>query len=114
MFGLEVALRLHFASSKDSFSELFKRSIAEKVVTDAVFSEVRPIAAGMLLADEERRDIERKAETHCDILSYMIPRLRNLYVHGNLAVSSEHIHLTIQMRELADALDTKDARRLDW
>ncbi len=102
IIGLERAFRLHFAAEEtDKFAELFGKAVTEEIVTDAVFSEVRPIPK------ELRRHFKGTAPTHSRALAILVPKLRNQFVHGTYLLSPEYLHMTIQMREIADALKTK-------
>jgi len=103
--GLERALRLHFASDKEVFALLFRKAVAEEIVTDAVFSEVRP------LPDELLRQLEGVVPTHSHALSILVPKLRNQFMHGTYLLSPEYLRLTLQMREIADALKTKTSNQ---
>lgn len=105
IIGLERALRLHFsAEDTDKFADLLGRAVAEEIVTDAVFSDVRPIPK------ELRRHFKSTVPTHSHALAILVPKLRNQFMHGTYLLSPEYLHLTIQMREVADALKTKITR----
>jgi hypothetical protein len=105
IIGLERALRLHFAAKEtDRFAELLGRAVAEEIVTDAVFSDVRPIPR------ELRRHFKGTAPTHSQALAILVPKLRNQFMHGAYLLSPEYLHLTFQMREIADAMKTKSTR----
>jgi bifunctional pyridoxal-dependent enzyme with beta-cystathionase and maltose regulon repressor activities len=69
-------------------------------VTDAAFGEIRP------LSDHFQRQIEEPAETHCQLLSKLVPKLRNQFMHGTYLLAPDYVHLAIQMREIADLLRT--------
>jgi hypothetical protein len=130
--GLERALRIHFAAKHSyKFAELFGRAVAEEIVTDALFSDLRPlsdeslkrIAAKVLpdrkfsievpLPDRLIRKVKDVVPTHSDALAILVPKLRNEFVHGTYLLSPEYLHLTIQMREIADALKTKKTLRAE-
>ena len=128
IIGLERALRLHFAAEKTpSFAKLLGRAVEEETVTDAVFSEVLPLSEWLLkkiaekvlpgaklpdfapLSERLLRKIQRAVPTHSLALSVLVTTLRNEYMHGGYIMASECLHLTIQTREIADALITKKA-----
>jgi hypothetical protein len=103
IIGLEKALRLHFASEEGKFAFLLQEAVTKGLVTDAVFSEVRPFE------DESLKRLQQQGGatgTHCEDLAVLIPKLRNQFVHGTYLLSHEYLYLTIQMREIADALKT--------
>lgn len=105
IIGLERALRLHFAADeRDKFAELLGRAVADEIVTDAVFSDVRPIPK------ELRKHLKGTAPTHSQALAILVPKLRNQFMHGTYLLSPEYLHLTFQVREIADALKTKGTR----
>lgn len=111
VIGLERALRLHFRKGSDSdatlaapgesLASLLERATSERVVTDAAFSEIRPFSDGI------RRQAEGPAGTHCRLLSVLVPKLRNQFMHGTYLLAPDYLHLAIQMREMADVLVTK-------
>lgn len=125
IIGLERALRLHFASDDQAFVLLFRKAVDEEIVTDAAFSDVRPLPDELLkqlakavltdavirentpLPDRLIRKLKGAVPTHSHALSILVPKLRNKFVHGTHLLSPEYLHLTFQMREIADALKTK-------
>lgn len=101
--GLERALRLHFASEDASFAFLFHEAITNKLVTDMVFSEVRPFQDGLLRL---LKSSDVVTTTHCAGLAVLIPELRNQFMHGTYLLSPEYLYLAFQLREIADVLKT--------
>lgn len=111
VIGLERALRLHFrkesesdatlAAPGESLASLLERAMSEGVVTDAAFSAVRPFSGRI------RSQVEGPADTHCRLLSVLVPKLRNQFMHGTYLLAPDYVHLAIQMREMADVLVTK-------
>lgn len=129
IIGLERALRGHFAADEtDKFAELLGRAVAEEIVTDAAFSDVRPLSDELLkqiaekvlpdatfsievpLPDRLLRKVKDEVPTHSLALAILVPKLRNQFMHGTYLLSPEYLHLTFQMREIADALKTKGTR----
>ena len=124
IIGLERALRCHFASHDQAFGLLFQRAVAEEIVTDAAFSEVRPLPDELIkqlaeaalsdavipaikpLPDKLIRKLASVVPSHSRALSILVPKLRNSFVHGTYLLSPEYLHLTFQLREIADALKT--------
>jgi hypothetical protein len=106
IIGLEKALRLHFATEDDPFALLFQKAISQKLVTDAVFSEVRPLQDEFFLKLLNESAVV--TITHCEALSVLVPKLRNRFMHGNYLLSPEYLYLTFQLREIADVLKTKN------
>jgi hypothetical protein len=123
IIGLERALRRHFPSdNSDSFKSLFTKAVDLEIVTDAVFSNIRPIPDDLQrqafievfptdkipdfysLPERKFRKLSSELPTHSRFLSVLVPRLRNQFVHGTYLLSPEYLHLTFQMREIADIL----------
>jgi hypothetical protein len=110
VIGLERAFRLHFRPQPKpltSFNSMFARAVSEGIVTDAAFSEIRP------LSDHIRRQLEEPADTHCRVLSILVPKLRNQFMHGTYLLAPDYLHFAIQMREIADLLRTKSASTVE-
>ena len=105
IIGLEKALRLHFAPEDGPFALLLREAIMKNTVTDAVFSEVRPLKDEFFLKLLKERAVV--ATTHCEALSVLIPELRNQFMHGTYLLNLEYLYLTFQLREIADVLTTK-------
>ena len=111
VIGLERALRLHFrtpsehysslATSGESLASLLGRATSEGIVTDAAFSEIRQFSEPI------RSQLEVRDDTHCQVLSVLVPKLRNQFAHGTYILAPDYLHLAIQMREIADVLVTK-------
>ncbi len=89
-----------FSDVRPLSDELLKQ-IAEKVLPDATFSIEVP------LPDRLLRKVKNEVPTHSLALSILVPKLRNQFLHGTYLLSPEYLHLTLQMREIADALKTK-------
>lgn len=101
--GLERAMRLHFASEDAPFAFLFQEALKNKLITDMIFSEVRPFEDGLLRLLKNRDAV---TTTHRAALAVLIPELRNQFMHGTYLLSSEYLYLTFQLREIADVLKT--------
>ncbi|MHA3774889.1 hypothetical protein ACXR0O_25495 [Verrucomicrobiota bacterium sgz303538] len=99
--GVERALRLHFDSEERHYAELFANAVRDGVIHDSLFQYTQPLSKRLL------KKIEARPSTHSEILSFLVPKLRNEFVHGTYLLSPEYIPLTFQMREIADALTTK-------
>lgn len=123
IIGVERALRRRFPSdNSDPFKSLFKKAVDLEIVTDAAFSHIRPIPDDLQrqafiaafpkdkipdfssLPETKFRKLSREFPTHIRLLSLLVPTLRNQFVHGTYLLSPEYLHLTIQMREIADVL----------
>jgi hypothetical protein len=113
VIGLEKAFRLHFRLPPHSFvtlAPLFDRTIADGIVTDAAFSEIRPFSGHFKNQIEEWALVQSQevsAWTHCQTLSVLVPMLRNQFMHGTYLLAPDYVHLAVQMREIADLLLTK-------
>ena len=98
--GLEARLRFYFkAGSKHSFKELLNRAVDEKLVTDDVFSDPKPLPKSFL-----KKIGKTQPATHAGKLALLLPRLRNDYFHGSFLLAPELLHLALEVREISDAL----------
>lgn len=99
VIGLEAMLRVHFKSKpEDGFRSLLERAVREGVITDATFSEIRPLPKAF------KDHFDEKLPTHAQRLAELLPALRNEYFHGSCWLHPEFVHLALQVREMADAL----------
>ena len=53
--------------------------------------------------------IKPKPPTFSERLSSLVPKLRNQFFHGTYLLSPDYLYLAFQMREIADALNTREA-----
>lgn len=103
IIGLEARLRFCFnTGSEGSFSELLRRAVHEKLVTDEVFSSPKPLPKNFLARLKELD--EPLPITHAGKLAVLLPKLRNDYFHGVFLLCPELLYLAIEAREVADAL----------
>jgi hypothetical protein len=132
IIGVERALRQHFLGADNlevkhnaiKFRRLFKQAVDQKLVTNSAFSVIRPfpadlqkqLAVAVLGKDNfsgqgpftaiQKEQLAAEVPTHSNALSFLVPHLRNQFVHGTYLLSPEYLHLTFQMREIADVLST--------
>ena len=100
VIGLEGMLRVHYrAGLERSFKELICQAVNEEVITDRVFSDPQPLPKYFTVKIDKPYP-----ETHAGKLAALLPRLRNDYFHGSHLLAPELLHLTIEVREAADAL----------
>ena len=115
--GLERALRVHYKAPDEVFgslcngadqalSELLQRAVTEELVTDKLFEAPWPVPDKFLGATDG------PSATHSEAITRLIPELRNRYAHGRYVLSPGLFHLTLEMRQIADALKTKPRRTL--
>ena len=108
VIGLERSMRAHFSGVHHSpedgrkFAELFAHFVATQIISDSVFSRLEP-ASNFLT-----RRFPIESTSHVDLLSRLIPQLRNQYMHGEFILTEDFFPLTIQMREIADALSANE------
>jgi hypothetical protein len=100
IIGLEARLRSYFkADSRQLFRELLQRAVDEKLVTDAAFSDPRPLTRCFLEKIGKPRPV-----THAGKLAVLLPKLRNDYFHGSFLLTPELLQLALEVREISDAL----------
>ena len=100
IIGLEARLRFHFnAGSESSFKELFSRAVDEKLLTDEVFSDPKPLTKDFL-----KKIGKPQPTTHVGKVAVLLPKLRNDYFHGSFLLAPELLHLALEVREISDAL----------
>jgi hypothetical protein len=118
VIGLEAMLRVHYnATDRNSFSELLGRAKKENLFHDGIFLEIRSLHASFTpRTDEERaREFDRlfdgeepegveQMKSTVETLAWLLPRLRNQYMHGIYQFHPDYLHLAIQVREMADVL----------
>ena len=100
VIGLERGLKLHYGCEDETLPALFSRAVEERRVHDGLFSDRIRFSSDML------RLIQPEASTYSEKLFSLVPKLRNQFFHGTYLLSPEYLHLTFQLREIADALDT--------
>ena len=101
VIGLERGLKLHYGREDEHFSALFNRAVEEKLVHDKLF--VHPIK----LSRDMLKLIKPKPPTYSEKLASLVPKLRNQFFHGTYLLSPDYLYLGFQMREIADALNTR-------
>jgi hypothetical protein len=100
VIGLEGMLRVHYrVGTESSFKELLGKAVEEEVIMDRVFSDPQPLPKYFV-----EKIAKPRPETHAGKLAALLPRLRNDYFHGSHLLAPELLHLTIEVREAADAL----------
>ncbi len=105
ILGFEKALKMHFQQNEGYLRELMKKAVADGTIHDALLGDIPRLDESF---HQQVRDLGGKnSMTHCEKLCLWLPEQRNLYFHGTYLLSADHYHLTIQLRMLADALDTK-------
>lgn len=117
ILALEASLRLLNGNQDRYFRDMFADVVKSGLVTDGIFSAYKfsedpwkeytgeTFDAGFDdFEDREPKIYQPKPKTHVEVLSIVVPKLRNLYFHGNYHMSPDYLILAFQMRELADAL----------
>ena len=87
---------------EDNFSALFSRAVEEKPVHDRLFADPIELSRDML------KLIKPKPPTYSKRLSSLVPKLRSQFFHGTYLLSPDYLYLAFQMREIADALNTRE------
>jgi hypothetical protein len=101
ILGVERALKLHYKNETGSFKLLLQRAVTERVISDSIFHRIDPLPKNLLHYSPA------KSESYSDRLVSLIPNLRNTFFHGTYLLFPQFLILTLQMREIADALDTR-------
>jgi hypothetical protein len=105
ILGFEKALKMHYQQNEGYLKELMKKAVADGIINDAILSQSPRL--GDHFHQEVRNLGGKKSMTHCEQLCLWLPEQRNQYFHGTYLLSPDHYYLTIQLRRLADALDTQ-------
>ena len=105
ILGVERALKLHYRAEDESFKQLLENAVVEGIICDSIFQRVEPLSKDLNTL------VEGKHESHSRKLISLIPGLRNSFFHGSYWLSPEFLALSLQMREIADALQTKPGNR---
>jgi hypothetical protein len=105
IIGVEKSLRLINANPNLSFRDLFAEIVERGIISDSVFSKFE-------LTKNIRKQVEGTQKSHLELLSKLIPKLRNDFFHGDYLMSPDFLPLCFQMRELADALCPEIRRRI--
>jgi hypothetical protein len=104
IIGLEKSMRLLNREPKLSFQKLFAEVVEQGLIPDAVLSK-------LTLSKELKTKVKAKPNSQLELLSKLIPKLRNDFFHGTYLMSPDFLPLCFQMRELADALCPEIQRR---
>lgn len=103
VIGLERALKQHY-QQQESFRTLLQRASDESLFANAGITDDRPLSKDFL--GMARKLIGKQKRTRLDTLVLLLPELRNLYFHGTPLMGPEYYFLALQVRQMADALDT--------
>jgi len=130
ILGLEDSLRLLNGDRDVKFKEIFADVVKRGLVTDSIFTpfkfsddpwkrftgEAFDEGFDDFFEEKELKQYPARPKTHVEVLSHIVPRLRNLYFHGNYQMSPDHLILAFQVRELADALapTVREVRESMW
>lgn len=111
IIAVEKSLRLFNGGPKRSFQEIFAEIVDQGVVSDNAFSKFELPSKDFHLPNDLKKSIKGLPKSHMELLSKLIPKLRNDFFHGTYIVSPAFLPLCFQMRELADALCPEIQRR---
>lgn len=104
ILGFENALKRHYQQNDGYLKELMKKAMADGTINDAILGKTPRLDDSF---HQRVRNLGgKKSMTHCEQLCLWLPEQRNRYFHGTFLLSPYLYHLTIQLRMLADALDT--------
>ncbi|MES2922295.1 MAG: hypothetical protein V4819_12155 [Verrucomicrobiota bacterium] len=104
VIGLEAMLRVHYkATDKKKFNKLLDKAVKEGLFHDGIFSEIRSIHEGFSPKAEKKRKRE-ELKSGVGTLVWLLPRLRNQYMHGIYQFHPDFLHLAVQVREMVDTL----------
>lgn len=104
ILGLEKSLKLHYRSEDGKLKELLNQAHADGLFSDSSLGTVPAFTDHF---DEMvRARIEQRPATHAELLVQLIPALRNEYLHGEYLLAPDFLHLTLQVRKIADQFAT--------
>lgn len=101
VIGVERALKLHYRSEKKHLASLFSCALKDALIHDILFADSPSPSARFL------RQVPGRYATYSERLAVLVPELRNQFFHGTYLLAPEYVHLAIQLRKIADVLDTK-------
>ena len=107
ILGVERALRLHYRDETEPFKQLLIKAVSEGLITDSIFQWIQPLSKDL----NKLVDLESRQMSHAHKLSSLIPALRNEFFHGIYYLMPEMLALTLQLREIADVLQTYEFPR---
>ncbi|MGZ8938933.1 MAG: hypothetical protein ACXW32_06960 [Limisphaerales bacterium] len=109
VFGLEAALKLHYDADGTCLGELLSRAVREGVFRDALLKNKVVFSKDLktMIRGKEKPAQIIEGRSHAELLSLLIPKLRNQFVHETYLLCPEFLSLTIHLREMADAITTK-------
>ncbi|MEN3943458.1 hypothetical protein WJU23_19310 [Prosthecobacter sp. SYSU 5D2] len=102
VIGLERMLKLHFGHDKKTLQAMLDDAVNGGLIRDHVFSKIEPLPK--VWFQDAVPDSAKEPECHARKLAICIPRLRNQFFHGHYILNVELLELTIQTREIVDAL----------
>jgi hypothetical protein len=111
IIAVEKSLRLIDRNPKLSFQEIFAQMVDHEIVSDSAFSKFELPSNDFELSEWMRNQVKGNQKSRMELLSKLIPKLRNEFFHGTYLMSPAFIPLCFQMRELADALCPEIQRR---
>jgi hypothetical protein len=103
VIGLEQALKQHYRQN-EGLKKLLQRAAADSVFANAGITDDPPLSKSFL--GMTKKLIGTEERTRLETLVLLLPELRNLYFHGTPLMGPEYFHLALQVRQMADALDT--------
>lgn len=105
VLGLERALKLHFKDEEEGLRALLSKAISAQVIPASTFDGLPKYTREF--SQQIRRIVGEKPLGRLESLGKFLPELRNQYFHGTYLLAPDYLHLTFQMRRMADALTTK-------
>jgi len=104
ILGVERALKRHYQNEETPFKELLQKAVSDGHIHDAIFDRIDPLSKDLLkLVDKDSKRLSHSHKLVC-----LLPALRNRFFHGEYLLMPEFVLLTLQLRQIADVLQTKD------
>ena len=100
VLGLEKALKLHYRAEDARLQELMNKALGDRLIVDVLFGQVPAFTDGFAPMVSKR--LKGKPGTHAELLVQLIPAFRNDYMHGEYLLAPDFLHLTLQIRKIAD------------
>ncbi|MFA6135215.1 MAG: hypothetical protein WC869_14475 [Phycisphaerae bacterium] len=105
VLGLEKALKLHYRSDDGKLQELLAKALEDGLIADSLFGEAPAFTEpfGKMI----RRQLGERPASRAELLVRLVPKLRNEYMHGEYLLAPDFLHFALQVRTIADQLDTR-------
>ncbi|MEO6006119.1 MAG: hypothetical protein ABIS43_23435 [Opitutus sp.] len=105
ILGLERALKIHFKANKGYLGELLGKAIEIGAIGESTMNDSPELTPEF--SKQVKSIVGKQALSRLKCLEQLLPELRNQYFHGTYLLAPDYLHLTFQLRRMADALATE-------